>query len=87
MTPSGPLIVFVSGTRVEVPRAEPAPTALDAVQRWSAAAGRDVEQGMSLITDSRGLPIPADTPVHSGSILRLVPVREHSAAAPPDSLA
>ena len=55
-----------------------AATALDAVRVWSADAAREVEQNLSLITDTRGLPIPADTPVTSGSILRLIPVREHA---------
>ncbi|HEY7877528.1 MAG TPA: hypothetical protein VIC55_04855 [Gemmatimonadaceae bacterium] len=76
-----PLIVFVNSSRVQVAPVTPAATALDAVRSWSADAAREVEQGITLVTDSRGLSIPADTPVHSGSILRLVPLRDHSAAA------
>lgn len=81
MTLSTPLIVFVDGTRVEVPRAQSEPTALNAVRCGTPNAARDVEQGVTLVTDGRGLPIPPDTPMHSGAILRLVPVRDHSAAA------
>ena len=35
-----------------------------------------VRAGALLVTDSRGLPVPADTPLFNGAMLRLVPNRE-----------
>ena len=70
--------VFVNATGVDVPTGA---TALDAVQAWSADAAREVAQGARLITDSRGLPIPGDSPMSAGSILRLIPRRDRDADA------
>jgi len=67
------LVVFVNGARLDV--SSPA-TALDAVHAWSADAARDVEQGARSLTDSRGLPLPADAPLHAGAIVRVVSARE-----------
>jgi len=71
--------VFVNGAGVDVPAGS---AALDAVYAWNAAAAGEVSAGARLITDSRGLPIDAATPMSAGSILRLVANR---AAASPDS--
>jgi hypothetical protein len=64
--------VFVNGSGVDVPAGS---AALDAVQAWSAAAAGEVSAGTRLITDSRGLPIDAATPMSAGSILRLIAKR------------
>jgi hypothetical protein len=69
--------VFVNAAGVEVPAES---TALDAVRAWSAEAAADVTSARRVITDSRGLPISADTPMSAGSILRLVAKRERAAA-------
>ena len=61
--------VFVNGSGVEVPAGS---VALDAVQTWNADAAGEVTAGTRLITDSRGLPIDAQTPMSAGSILRLI---------------
>ncbi|MGH7668117.1 MAG: hypothetical protein ACRENQ_01385 [Gemmatimonadaceae bacterium] len=61
--------VFVNAARVDVPRGA---TALDAVREWKAAEADAVTAGMRVITDSRGLPIDADTPTPAGAILRTV---------------
>lgn len=71
-----PIVVFVNGARVEV--AAPA-TALQAVRAWSADAAGDVEQGSRALTDSRGLALPPDTPLHAGAIVRVVAVRDRAA--------
>jgi hypothetical protein len=68
--------VFVNASGVDVP---PGATALDAVRAWNGDAARDVESGGRIITDSRGLPIEAATPMSAGSILRLIPKRERGA--------
>ncbi|HMA23043.1 MAG TPA: hypothetical protein VKP00_03595 [Gemmatimonadaceae bacterium] len=63
------LRVFVNGSGVDVPAGS---AALDAVRAWNADAAGDVTAGTRLITDSRGLPIDAATPMSAGSILRLI---------------
>ncbi|MGE5731926.1 MAG: hypothetical protein ACM37U_08300 [Gemmatimonas sp.] len=72
------LRVFVNGSGVDVPAGS---AALDAVRAWNADAAGDVTAGTRLITDSRGLPIDAATPMSAGSILRLIANR---GAALPD---
>jgi hypothetical protein len=69
--------VFVNASGVDVP---PGSSALDAVRAWSVDAAGDVSAGRRVITDSRGLPIPADTPMSAGSILRLVLHRDRDVA-------
>lgn len=67
--------VFVNANGVDVPAGS---TALDAVRAWNDAAADDVASARRLITDSRGLPIDAATPMSAGSILRLVAKRDRS---------
>ena len=67
--------VFVNAAGVEIPAGS---TALDAVRAWSAEAAADVTSARRVITDSRGLPISAETPMSAGSILRLVAKRERA---------
>jgi len=69
--------VFVNGSGVDVPAGS---AAVDAVRAWNADAAGEISNGTRLITDSRGLPIAAATPMSAGSIIRLVANR--SAAAP-----
>ena len=69
--------VFVNATGVDVPAGA---TALDAVRAWSVDAAGDVAAGGRIITDSRGLPLDAATPMSAGSILRLVAKRDRDAA-------
>jgi hypothetical protein len=69
---NGPARVFVNGVAVDVPRGA---TALDAVRGWSLDAAEAVAKGASIITDSRGLPTPADVRVEAGAIFRVLPVR------------
>jgi hypothetical protein len=53
-------------------------TALEAVRAWNAEAAGEVKSGGRVITDSRGLPIDAATPMSAGSILRVVAVRDRT---------
>jgi hypothetical protein len=64
--------VFVNGVGLDVPTGS---TALDAVRRWSDAAADAVTRGASVITDSRGLPAAAETPIQAGAIFRVIPAR------------
>ena len=70
--------VFVNASGVDVPAGS---AAIDAVRAWNAGAAAEVAAGSRIITDSRGLPISADTPMSAGSILRLIARREREAAA------
>lgn len=73
--------VFVNASGVDVPTGA---TALDAVRAFSADAAAEVSGGTRLITDSRGLPIDATTPMVAGSILRLIAKRDRSASTESD---
>lgn len=71
--------VFVNGKGYD---AAAGGSALDAVALHAAADAERVRAGALLVTDSRGLPIPADTPLFNGAVLRLVPNRERDASDP-----
>jgi hypothetical protein len=47
-------------------------TALDAVRAIDPSEADQVAAGICVICDSRGLPIPPDTPAYSGAIFRIV---------------
>jgi hypothetical protein len=72
--------VFVNARGYDVP---PTALALDAVRVADPADADGVVAGARLITDSRGLPVPADTPVYAGVIYRVVAnrVRDTEGAA------
>ena len=71
--------VFVNGTGYDAPAGG---TALDAVTLHLAADAERVRAGALLVTDSRGLPVPADTPLFNGAVLRLVPNRGRDTSDP-----
>jgi hypothetical protein len=75
--------VFVNASGVDVPSGA---TALDAVRAWNTDAAAEVTNGARLITDSRGLPIDATTPMNAGSILRLIANRGRSAGVAEDDV-
>jgi len=51
-------------------------TALEAVEQWDSTQAAAIRNGERLITDSRGIPMTADTPVHNGAIFRIVRARQ-----------
>lgn len=63
------LRVFVNASPVDV---EEGATAADCVRRWNEEEGAAIAEGRRVITDSRGLPIPGETPARAGSIYRTV---------------
>jgi hypothetical protein len=71
--------VFVDGRGYD---AAAGGTALDAVALHAAADAERVRAGALLVTDSRGLPVPADTPLFNGAVLRLVPNRDRDTSDP-----
>ncbi|HZF66763.1 MAG TPA: hypothetical protein VEZ47_01860 [Gemmatirosa sp.] len=78
---------YVNERAVDVPRGA---TVRAAISAFDADAGARLASGAVQVTDSRGLPLDADAPVHGGAIYRLVPVRtrrtggDPAAAAPAD---
>ena len=64
--------VFVNAMPVDV---DAGATALDCVRRWRVDEADAVAAGHRIITDSRGLPIAAQSTAHAGSIYRTVPHR------------
>ena len=80
--PAASVRVFVGAAAVEVPAGS---TALDAVRRSDAEVAKAVLDGARIITDSRGLPLPPDTIVAWGSILRVVAARSRGDDASDDA--
>jgi hypothetical protein len=76
---TGTVRVFVNGLGLDAPAGG---TALDAVQLHSSADATAVKGGTLLVTDSRGLPVPADSPLFNGALFRLIPNRERDVADP-----
>ncbi len=70
--------VFVNERGVSVP---PDASALDAVRALFPEQADAVAAGTSRLTDSRGLPIDIDVPLHGGAIFRVLPVRDRADAA------
>lgn len=64
--------VFVNSNPVD---ADSGASALDCVRAWRPEEAESVLNETRLITDSRGLPIKADSPAHAGSIYRTIPKR------------
>jgi hypothetical protein len=71
--------VFVNGRGLDAPAGG---TAIDAVAIHSADDAAAVAEGRMIVTDSRGLPVPGDTPLFNGALFRLVPNRERDVADP-----
>jgi hypothetical protein len=69
--------VFVNGRGVDAPAAA---TALDAVRLADPPSADAIAAGARMVTDSRGLPIPSDTPLFGGAILRVVSNRQRGHA-------
>lgn len=65
--------VYVNARAVEV---DASSTALQAVEAWDAAQAQAVRNGDRMITDSRGIATPNDTPVQNGAIFRIVRARQ-----------
>jgi hypothetical protein len=71
--------VFVNGVGLDAPAGG---TALDAVEVHSADDATAVRNGTLIVTDSRGLPIPAETALFNGAVFRLIPNRGRDAKDP-----
>jgi hypothetical protein len=71
--------VFVNGKGID---ATAGGTVLDAVAVHAAEDAERVRAGSLVVTDSRGLPVPADPPLFNGAVLRLVPNRERDTSDP-----
>ncbi len=71
--------VFVNGRGLDAPSGG---NVLDAIAMHSAADASAVAAGALIVTDSRGLPVPADGVLFNGALFRLVPNRERDLADP-----
>lgn len=76
---SGTVRVFVNGVGLDAPAGG---TALSAVEAHSVTDATAVREGTLLVTDSRGLPVPADSPLFNGALFRLIPNRVRDVADP-----
>ena len=76
MSGDSTLRVYVDAKPVDVPKAA---TVTDAIEIADSSLASAVRAGDSMVTDSRGLPISSDTPLHGGAIFRVIPVRKGSA--------
>lgn len=68
--------VYVNATPIDAPDGG---TALDAVRLYDPAAADGLLSGARSLQDSRGLPTPADTPLHGGAIFRVIESRRSRA--------
>ncbi len=73
MIDDGLLRVYVNERGVSVPAHS---CAIDAVKALFPEQAIEISEGRARLTDSRGLPIPGDTPLHGGAIFRVLPVRD-----------
>ena len=71
--------VFVNGCGLDAPAGG---VAIDAVSVHSPSDAAAVADGSLVITDSRGLPVSADSPLFNGALFRLVPNRARDTADP-----
>jgi len=69
------LRVYVNERGVSVPNGS---LACDAVRALFPDMADAVAGGTMRLTDSRGLPVAADTPLNGGAIFRVVPVRDRA---------
>jgi uncharacterized protein YabE (DUF348 family) len=65
--------IYVNAKPVDVAASA---TALQAVESWDATVAAAVKNGERMITDSRGIVMANDSPMHNGAILRIVRVRQ-----------
>jgi hypothetical protein len=65
--------IYINAHAVEV---DASATALEAVEAWDPAQAEGVRKGDRMITDSRGIATPNDTPVQTGAIFRIVRARQ-----------
>lgn len=67
--------VFVNERGVSIPRGS---NALDAVRAHSETDATELAAGRARLTDSRGLPMMAESIITGGTIMRVLPVRDRS---------
>jgi hypothetical protein len=72
--------IYINGKPIDV---EASATALEAIATWDETQATAIRGGERMITDSRGILIGNDAPVHNGAIFRIVRARQ-SVADDPD---
>jgi len=51
-------------------------TALEAVEAWDETVATEIRNGERVVTDSRGIVMANNSPMHNGAILRIVRARQ-----------
>jgi hypothetical protein len=51
-------------------------TALDAIEAWDETVATEIRNGERVVTDSRGIIMANNSPMHNGAILRIVRARQ-----------
>ncbi len=64
--------IFVDGSPVDAAAGD---STIAAIQRWRSDIADALRSGARILTDSRGLPIAADSPAYAGAIFRVVGAR------------
>ena len=67
--------VYVNGVGVDAPSDA---TALDAIRIADPSAAERISIGEREVSDSRGLPIPNDSPLYNGAIFRVISNRQRT---------
>ena len=65
--------IYINGKPIDVGASA---TALEAVAIWDESEAAAIRVGERTITDSRGITIGTDQPVHNGAIFRIVRARQ-----------
>lgn len=71
-------MIFVDGTPVEARNGD---SIVASIQRLRPDVATELRSGGRALTDSRGLPIPPDSPAYAGAIVRVVSARAARVAA------
>lgn len=72
--------VYVNGRGVDAPEGA---TAVEAVRAIDAELASAIQSGDRALTDSRGLPVPAESLVYLGAIFRVVANRSRAEGGSP----
>jgi hypothetical protein len=70
---SGTVRIYINSRPVDV---DGSATAIDAVRAWNGSEAESILAGDKAITDSRGIHLTNDAPVHNGAIFRIVRARQ-----------
>ena len=82
MATTEPVTVFINE---KLFRVRPGLSAVEAVALLDPAVPDALSRGAAYLTDARGIRLPSDTPVHDGTIIRVIRRRPDTSSAEPPS--